>query len=131
MARFNPRLAVALLVFAAGLAAGCGFRETSVGNTFGQICNPGQTCTCAAMGNCEISCPDGDCHFESTGISNSVFGCAGGGCTFLCGNTGNCIADCAGGGCTMTCTGTGNCILSDCSSGCTQVCQNTGTCTRG
>src|SRR5262249_23633278 len=76
-------------------------------------CSGGKTCVCDLIGNCEKSCPDGNCHFQCKGTSNCIFSCTGGGCDVLCANTGNCLMSCPGTDCHITCQNTGNCILMD------------------
>jgi hypothetical protein len=90
------------------LLAGC----LPVGNDLGRTCRSGTTCSCDVIGNCEVDCPNGNCHFQCSGTSNCTFTCPGGGCDLLCQNTGNCILMCSGASnCDITCRNTGNCIL--------------------
>jgi hypothetical protein len=91
------------------MASGC------IGNSSGD-CGPGETCTCSGIGNCERSCPEGDCDFVCDGIGNCILSCEGGGCSMACQGTGNCTLDCPGGGCTTDCEVTGNCICTGCES---------------
>jgi len=105
-------LGVTCAVLILCLTTGC-----NIGNTSG-TCSSGETCECDQIGNCEYSCPDGDCHFRCKGTGNCLFECEGGGCDLVCENTGNCIMNCPGDDCAITCKGTGNCILNKCTSGC-------------
>jgi hypothetical protein len=88
--------------------AGC------IGNSSG-TCDTGELCVCDGIGNCDQSCPDGDCNFVCRGIGNCNLDCEGGGCSVSCEGTGNCILACGGGDCDIHCRGTGNCICDTCS----------------
>ena len=110
-------------------AAGCSFGLPSIGNQGGE-CQSGTSCTCNNIGNCDYTCPDGNCDFVCDGLGNCDMSCAGGNCTIECRlDSGNCIVDCSGENCNMTaCTGTGTCDLKNCNGTCTQMCNNTGIC---
>ncbi|MFT5353396.1 MAG: hypothetical protein ACI9KE_000594 [Polyangiales bacterium] len=102
------------LGFAALLFGGTVLSFGCIGNSSGS-CEAGDTCECDGIGNCDQSCPGGNCNFVCEGIGNCNLACEGGGCDVMCRGTGNCILDCPGGNCTQSCEGTGNCI---CNSGC-------------
>lgn len=106
------RTAVGML--ALGLALGASGCFGPIGNSTNE-CRAGSACVCSGIGNCDRSCPAGNCSFECRGTTNCNFDCTGGNCSLACMNTGNCLMACSGGGCDITCNGTGNCI---CSSGC-------------
>ena len=84
----NRFVFLACVSFASAAAlSGC------IGNRMGS-CSAGQTCICDGIGNCDQSCP-------------------GGNCDFICRGIGNCVIDCEGGGCDVSCRGTGetSCVL--------------------
>ena len=110
--RLRVGLASVVCVLLASVLAGC-----NIGNTSG-TCGPGETCKCDGIGNCQWSCPGGDCDFYCEGTGNCIFTCEGGNCDLVCENTGNCIMDCPGDDCSITCNGNGNCILNSCTEGC-------------
>lgn len=94
------------------VGGGCNFRQ--IGN-LNQTCQTGRPCVCSGIGNCDVSCPGGNCNVECQGTGNCLVHCPAGGCGVTCQGTGNCVIEECSGGCGLLCSGTGNCI---CSEGC-------------
>lgn len=70
-------------------------------------------------GNCEWSCPQGDCNMVCVGGSACDFSCTGGDCAMTCAGGAKCDFDCSGGDCAYTCAGGAGCRTTCTGGGCT------------
>ncbi len=84
-----------LLAFAFVLSFGAG----ACGD---EVCS-GSSCQCEEGGNCEFSCPQGNCDFDCPDNATCDISCSGGNCNIDCGPNSSCSIDCSGGGCNTQC----------------------------
>lgn len=84
----------------------------------GNLCEPGQTCTCSSAGSCSETCDGSGCNFQCAGSGDCSFSCPGGGCTVTATGSGDVSLNCPGNNCTVNCNGSGNCSVHQCNQGC-------------